>query len=180
MFAKDGNVGDGRARDGIEHCDSIFSGGRDKGASVGKHDIAGLVGSVDRVNDKAARERDDADAVGDLVDDPDFVVRARGHGHGLDADGYFGGQHGVAWVRNIEDGQAIIGCVNREKTFAIGGKANGADLFALEIDEIALPKGSGCTEEKTEAQTGHTEVHSGRLYEIAGWNVDVYCEKWTN
>ena len=56
----------------------------------GEHDVAGLVADQQGADDAAGAgvvvERDHADAVGQVVDDPDLALGARGDGDRLEAD----------------------------------------------------------------------------------------------
>ena len=68
-------------------------GSRDEGAILaraGKDDVARLISHQQGAHDVAAvpalGHLDHADAVGEVVDDPDLVVAARRDGHGFEAE----------------------------------------------------------------------------------------------
>ena len=103
-------------------------GGGDEGAGegavglrAGEDDVARLVADQQRAHDarRIGGDVDDADAVGQMVDDPHLAVGARRDRHRLEAHGH-GPDVGQAAGRDAEDLQAIIGRIRHEQARAVG------------------------------------------------------------
>ncbi len=111
--------------------------GRDERAIVRRpreNDVARLVTDEERPDDARpvpVADVDDAHRVGQVVDDPDFVVRVRGDGHGLEAD-FHGAERLEAAPGDAEDFEAIVGRVGGVKELAVGRQRERSNLEALE------------------------------------------------
>ena len=68
---------------------------------------------------------DDADAVGEVVDDPDLVVAPRRDGDRLEADRDRGERATSRSAVDAEDLEAVVRRVDREQAFAVGDSASG-------------------------------------------------------
>jgi hypothetical protein len=95
--------------------------GGDEGAVLprpAEDDVARLITYEQGAHDAAAvpalGQRDHADAVGEVVDDPDLVVVARRDGHRLEADGD-GDAMLQAVVLDAEDFETVVRCIGREE-----------------------------------------------------------------
>jgi len=132
-------------------------GGDERAATAGarEDDVARLVADEQRA-DHARRRRadvDDRDAVGEMVDDPHLVVRARCHRDGLEADGNRAALRDPARADG-EHLETIVRGVDGEETRPVGGEREGPHLAALELDEGAGSRG--------ERRREHAEYHEPR------------------
>src|SRR5262249_36928001 len=104
----------------------------------GEDDVARLVADEERADHPrlAAAQVDDADAVREMVHDPDLGVRARRDGDRLEADRDGGAVRQVAGRRvDGEYLEAVVGTVDRKQRRAVRRQRQGPDLAALELDE---------------------------------------------
>ena len=76
VFAEECDVGHEGVGGDVEDRQHIFSARTDERFSACEDNVRGLVFHIERVDDNALRNGDDADAVGNFVDHPDFVVVA--------------------------------------------------------------------------------------------------------
>ena len=83
--------------------------GPDGSGWIRDHDVARLVADEQGADDPARSDADDADAVGEVVHDPDLVVVERHHGHGLETDGDRNKQLWAGLDRQVEDLEIRIG-----------------------------------------------------------------------
>ncbi|HXR44841.1 MAG TPA: hypothetical protein VN759_08545, partial [Pseudolysinimonas sp.] len=105
----------------------------------GEDDVARLVADEERALDGASRggviELDDADAVREVVDDPDLAVRAGGDGDRLEADRDRGGADELALL-DAKDLEPVVGRVDGEQELLVGRDRERSHLSALEGREL--------------------------------------------
>ena len=101
-----------------------------------KDDVAGLVAHQQCAPDHrhGAARVDDADAVGEVIDDPDLATGTRGDRDRLQANGHGGGKPKTA-RQDVEDLEAVVGRVDSEEARPVGRQGQRADLPGLESDE---------------------------------------------
>jgi len=101
-------------------------------------DVARLISHQQGAHDAAAvlalGQLHDADAVGEVVDNPDLVVIARRDGHRLEADRN-GGAVLQPMVLDAKDFEAAVRCIGHEKELPARRQGQRAYLAALEERE---------------------------------------------
>jgi hypothetical protein len=91
-------------------------------------------GADDAAGVGVAVELDHADAVGQVVDDPDLALGARGDGDRLEADRDRSGMDQAVGL-DPEQLQAVVRRVDREQVLSVGRYRERAHLTALEQRE---------------------------------------------
>ena len=104
----------------------------------GKDDVTRLVADEQGAHDApiaaVAAHGHDADAVGEVIDDPHLTIAPGGHRHRLQADGD-GAFVNEPAALDLEALQSVVRGVDGEEQLAIGREREGADLAALEGGE---------------------------------------------
>ena len=112
-------------------------GGGDEGAGwrAREDDVARFIADQQGAHDAGRTvQADHAHAVRQVVDDPDLVVGARGHGHGLQAHGH-AGEELQTRGRDVEDVERVVRRVDSEQARAVGRLRDRAHVAAFEGDE---------------------------------------------
>src|SRR5262245_26886859 len=104
----------------------------------GEHDVARLVADQQRALDVPGRrvriELDDAHAVREVVDHPDFMIGSRGDGDRLETH-RDGPDVDELMLLDAEDLEPVIGSVDGEQVLVIRGQREWSYLSALEQRE---------------------------------------------
>src|SRR5204863_2311948 len=90
--------------------------GRDKGAlrGAGEHDVAWFIADQKRAgNMRRTAQRYDADAIGKMIDYPDFIIVSHRHRDRFHADRYFGGER-QSGRGDIENREPVVWRVDGE------------------------------------------------------------------
>ncbi len=114
-------------------------------ARVGvENDIGGFVAGLDGADDVSGGNVDDADGIGDVIDDPDFVVVAEADRYGIVADGDGGGGcEGAGAAVDGENFDAGVGRVDGGEGGSVRAEVEGIDVGGLEVDEGSWVGGDG-------------------------------------
>ena len=97
-----------------------------------ENQIARFVADKERADDaRRPADIDDTDTVGEVVDNPDLVVRARDDRDGFESHAYRGDLV-YSLLRDVENFEVAVRRVDREQPGAVRGKRERPDLSALE------------------------------------------------